>query len=168
MKPNTHITNRYQIIAPLGQGGMGIVYKVYDRLNKEYVALKQVLLPEKQLDFASKSSTENIETLRLNLAQEFSILATLRHPHILSVLDYGFDVQGQPFYTMTLLDDGQDFKTYADGLPTEEKVELIAQVLQALIYLHRRNILHRDLKPENVLITKAGQVKVMDLGLRRR
>lgn len=168
MTLKTHITNRYWIINKIGQGGMGIVYKVYDRLAKEYVALKQVLIPENQLSFASKSGSSDVNTLRLNLAHEFSILATLRHPHILSVLDYDFDAEGHPFYTMTLLEDGQDLKSYAQELPLEQQVDLLAQVLQALHYLHRRGILHRDLKPDNIFITQSGQVKVMDFGLAKK
>jgi eukaryotic-like serine/threonine-protein kinase len=164
--PTDHlIQNRYQIVGTLGEGGMGIVYKAYDRLDKHYVALKQVLLPTYDLMFASKVETEDTEKLRLSLAQEFSILATLRHPHILNVLDYGFDEQGHPYYTMTLLDKAADFRTYALQQTTERKYRLLVQLLQAVHYLHRRNILHRDLKPANVLVTPQGQVKVMDFGL---
>lgn len=162
------ITNRYEIIDKLGQGGMGAVWRVYDRLTQTKVALKQVLIPENQLNFASKANTDDIDKLRLSLAQEFSLLATLRHPHILSVLDFGFDDEGHPFYTMTLLEGGMDFKSYAEDLSHEEKIRVLTQMLQALHYLHRRGILHRDLKPDNVLIDKDGQVKVMDFGLAKK
>ncbi len=162
------IAGRYNIISKLGQGGMGIVYKAYDRLEKTEVALKQVLLPPGQLDFASKAGTDDTDKLRLSLAQEFSILATLRHPHILSVLDFGFDDDGHPFYTMTLLEGGQDVKSYAEDLSQDEKMRVLTQMLQALHYLHRRGILHRDLKPDNVFVTREEQVKVMDFGLAKQ
>ncbi len=159
------IAGRYNIISKLGQGGMGAVWRVYDRLEQTEVALKQVLVSAGQLDFASKAETDDTNKLRLGLAQEFSILATLRHPHILSVLDYGFDNDGHPFYTMTLLEGGQDVKTYAASISTEARINLWGQMLQALHYLHRRGILHRDLKPDNVFVTPDEQIKVMDFGL---
>lgn len=159
------IRNRYEVIDKLGQGGMGAVWRVYDRLEKTEVALKQVLLPENQLTFASHTSIDNIDELRLSLAHEFSLLATLRHPNILSVLDFGFDDNRHPFYTMDLLKGGQDFRSYASDVSYEKKIHVLTQMLQALHYLHRRGILHRDLKPDNVLIKPNGQVKVMDFGL---
>jgi len=168
MKPEVSITNRYHIIDKLGQGGMGAVWRVYDRLEKTKVALKQVLLSPGQLDFASKAGTDDIDKLRLSLAHEFSILATLRHPHILSVLDFGFDDDGHPFYTMTLLEAGQDVKSYAEDLTQDEQMRVLTQMLQALHYLHRRGILHRDLKTDNVLIDQDGQVKVMDFGIAKK
>jgi len=164
----TTIANRYEVIDKLGQGGMGAVYHVYDRLEKTEVALKQVLISEKQLLFASKADTDDTDKLRLSLAHEFSILATLRHPHILSVLDFGFDDKGHPFYTMTLLKGSMDFKSYAEDISHHEKIRVLTQMLQALHYLHRRGILHRDLKPDNVLIGQDGQVKVMDFGLAKK
>jgi tetratricopeptide (TPR) repeat protein len=168
MHQGTQITNRYRIISKLGQGGMGAVWRVYDRLEKSEVALKQVLIPDKQLDFASKAGTDDTDKLRLSLAQEFSTLATLRHPHILSVLDFGFDDKGHPFYTMDLLEGGTDCKTYGINLARRQRIVLMGQMLQALHYLHRRGILHRDLKPDNVFVTRDEQVKVMDFGLAKR
>ena len=187
MEQMTHITNRYSIIEKLGQGGMGTVWRVYDRLEQREVALKQVLLskknphfastvgideqvllPKKNLQFASTVGIDDSDKLHLSLAQEFSILATLRHPYILSVLDYGFDNDGQPFYTMTLLEGGIDCKTYGMNLATRRRIVLMGQMLQALHYLHRRGVLHRDLKPDNVFVTKDEQIKVMDFGLAKQ
>lgn len=165
MDQGKYINNRYQLIEKLGQGGMGVVYKAYDRLEKQHVALKKVLLPEKDIDFASKAGTDDTDKLRLSLAREFSILATLRHPHILSVLDFGFDEDKHPFYTMTLLEGGQDVKSYATNISRGRRIRLLGQMLQALHYLHRRGVLHRDLKPDNVFVTHDEQIKVMDFGL---
>jgi tetratricopeptide (TPR) repeat protein len=165
MGNTNQITNRYDILEQLGMGGMGVVYKAKDRLTGDTVALKQVLIPDHQLAFGSKAGTDDAHKLRLSLAHEFSILAGLRHPHILSVLDFGFDENKYPFYTMTLLDDGMDIKTFAEDLSFDRRLALIAEMLQALHYLHRRSILHRDLKPDNVFVTQDGQVKVMDFGL---
>ncbi|NJL54472.1 serine/threonine protein kinase [bacterium] len=165
MLNSTLIQRRYQLLDKLGQGGMGVVYRAYDRLEKHHIALKRIQVSPGALNFASKSDVQDTEELRLGLANEFSILATLRHPHILSVIDYGFDDEGHPFYTMTLLEGAKTFKDYALEHQVSKRYELLIQILRALHYLHRRGVLHRDLKPDNVLVSPDGQVKVMDFGL---
>jgi eukaryotic-like serine/threonine-protein kinase len=160
------VGDRYQLLQQLGTGGMGVVYRAADRLSGQQVALKYVTAEDNQLKFGS---TSNHTDFQLSLAQEFRALAGLRHPHIVSVLDYGFAdfglQQRQPYFTMQLIDGAQPITEYAKGLETAEKVRLLVELLQALIYLHRHGILHRDLKPGNVLITSEGSVKVMDFGL---
>ncbi len=158
--PETLINNRYRLQDKLGEGGMGIVYRALDRLTGNTVALKCLLISPEILSFLSMSSSENI---RLSLAREFETASSLRHPHIVSVLDYGFDAE-QPFLVMELLPDADDFLTAAQKYPLREQVSLLLQMLQALVYLHRRGIIHRDLKPGNVLVVD-GQVKVLDFGL---
>ncbi|MBI5927815.1 MAG: tetratricopeptide repeat protein [Chloroflexi bacterium] len=156
------IGKRYQLHEPLGRGAMGAVYRATDRLTAQTVAVKRVtvMLENRPLD----SSTEKFDT-RLALAREFKVLASLRHPHIISVLDYGFDEAGQPFVTMELLQEARPFVLAGQGETLERKIELLVELLQALAYLHRRGILHRDLKPGNVLVTADGKVKVLDFGL---
>lgn len=155
------INNRYILKSLLGTGGMGAVYRAYDRLTGEEVALKQVSAPPVRLGFASRAADEN---LHLALAQEFKTLSSLRHPHIVSVRDYGFDEQRQPFFTMDLIMDPATIIEAGQGQPLEVQVDLLIQLLQALAYLHRRGVLHRDLKPGNVLVID-GQVKVLDFGI---
>ena len=92
------------------------------------------------------------ESQRLALAHEFRTLATLRHPNIVGVLDYGFDEQGRPFYTMELLRGAAPLRQRAGEWQLDTQVELVAQLLRALCYLHRRGVLHRDLKPANLLV----------------
>lgn len=170
---SAEIGHRYVLIGPLGRGAMGSVYKVRDRLTKEFVALKRVEVHPLPLgstmtqgptgDFtpAGNSGTgslpislshspsqEVLRLYRLALAQEFRTLATLRHPNIVSVLDYGF-WEGQPYFTMELLAQCQTLREAAAELPLPKKVHLLAEVLRALSYLHRRGILHRDNRDSN-------------------
>lgn len=153
--------NRYQIVEEIGAGGMGMVYQALDRLTGEAVALKRVHVAHTHLMYTSRNSTDD---LRLSLAQEFRTLASLRHPNIISVIDYGFDDQRQPYYAMELLRNPQDLIAYGYEHSMSGKVNLLVQVLQALAYLHRRGIIHRDLKPDNAMVVN-GEVKVLDFGL---
>lgn len=108
------------------------------------------------------------QALRLHLTQEFRTLAGLRHPHIVSVLDYGFDRVKKPYFTMELLDGAGPLQATARGQPFAVRLGLILQILQALTYLHRRGILHRDLKPSNILVLSGPggpQIKLLDFGL---
>jgi serine/threonine protein kinase/tetratricopeptide (TPR) repeat protein len=162
------VGKRYQIIDKIGAGGMGAVFKAVDRLTGQTIALKRVNIvdtksPMTTINFASEAHPETLD-FRLSLAQEFRVLASLRHPHIISVLDYGFDENYQPFFTMEYLAEAQNILNAAKGLTYEDRAELIQQVMQALIYLHRRGILHRDLKPDNVIVVNE-HVKLLDFGL---
>jgi len=155
-------TQRYHLKEILGSGGMGTVYRAYDRLMQHDVALKSVNIAKNDLIFNSRPSTSDV---RLALAREFKTLASLRHPHIISVLDYGFDTNRKPFYTMDLLEDMQTFDRACDDKPIEYVANLIIQILQALSYLHRRGVIHRDLKPSNIAVIGKNMVKVLDFGL---
>ncbi|MCP4997000.1 MAG: serine/threonine-protein kinase PknK, partial [Gammaproteobacteria bacterium] len=165
------INGRYQLQQKLGQGGMGIVHSSLDRLTGNIVALKQVQVPTQHLQFMSKPPAHLTRDLRLSLAREFQALASLRHPHIISVLDYGFavgeDGETNPFYTMTYLPQADTLLEAGQGASIREKVSLIQQTLQGLTYLHRRGILHRDLKPDNVLVV-GGEARLLDFGLATR
>jgi tetratricopeptide (TPR) repeat protein len=159
--------NRYEILEKIGQGGMGIVYRVSDRLTDSIIALKQVTTATYHLEF-SKTVADDEDTSKYSkiaLANEFKILSSLRHPNIISVLDYGFDDEQLPFFTMDLLESPREITDAALGQPTEFCVQLLLQFLQALAYLHQHGIIHRDLKPSNVLVTSDDTVKVLDFGL---
>jgi serine/threonine protein kinase len=120
------------------------------------------------VSFGHKVSDRDQLAFGLALAREFNTLASLRHPHIISVLDYGFDRDGQPFYAMELLERAQPLLKSGREQPLNVRIALLAQVLQALDYLHRRGVLHRDLKPSNILVTQVRgehRVKLLDFGL---
>ena len=179
---------RYVLHELLGAGGTGTVYRATDRLTGDTVALKRVRLQVEPLDLASAApqapegaplgvsgghperseasatTMADAEALRLSLANEFRVLASLRHPGIIGVLDYAFDDQHQPYFTMEYLPQARTVLEAGREQPLEDRIALILQVLQALAYLHRHGILHRDLKPGNVLVAGDG-VKVLDFGL---
>jgi tetratricopeptide (TPR) repeat protein len=160
------VGRRYQVLDVVGRGGMGTVYLARDRLAG-VVALKRLhrsvdeIAQDASRSFGSNTAPPEIA---LGLADEFKVLTSLHHPHVISVLDYGFDDQARPYYTMDLLKGAQTITEAGKDKPHEERVRLLAQVLQALAYMHRWGVIHRDLKPGNVLVVD-GQVKVLDFGL---
>ncbi len=158
---NALLGNRYRVQNKLGAGGMGTVYRALDQLTGEEVALKRVLISPLTFD----SATNATDDMRVGLSREFQILASLRHPNVISVKDHGFDAERQPFFTMNLLEDAQPITLACRTQPTATKVRLLIEMLQALAYVHRRGIIHRDLKPRNVLVDNNGRVQVLDFGL---
>lgn len=155
------IGNRYQVMERIGTGGMGAVFRAKDRLTGQIIALKRVMLDH---DTATSTGSDSLDH-RLALAREFKTLASLRHPNIIGVLDYGFDAERQPFVTMELVENARTLMEAAQKQPRPRQIALLVQVLQALAYLHRRGIIHRDLKPANVIVTPGDVVKLVDFGI---
>lgn len=158
------IANRYELREQLGAGGMGIVYRAIDRLTGQDIALKRVLV--QTADNAQLTHTiSKTSDARLAISTEFRTLATLHHPNIISVLDYGFDEEQLPYFTMNLLHKAKSIRIVSAWQSPKAKIDLLIQILQALAYIHRRGVLHRDLKPSNILVTRENQVKVLDFGI---
>ncbi len=157
--------HRYRCHEELGSGGMGIVSRAYDRLTGQMVAVKLINVPPEYFEFMSRATTSN---LLVPLAREFQTLASLRHPNIISVLDYGFAGADQPFLVMELLENARELSAAGGDQSLEMQMRLIEQVLQALKYLHRHRIVHCDLKPSNVLVSGQGVARVLDFGLALR
>lgn len=154
--------DRYQVIDIIGRGGMSVVMRAHDLMTGDIVALKRVVSIQHEHEMSTPRG-EFHEAL-LALAQEFSILASLRHPHIISVYDFGMQA-GSPYLTMELLAHASPLTTAGWNQPLHQQVDLLLQLLEALVYLHRRVIVHRDLKPSNVLVTPDYRVKVLDFGV---
>jgi serine/threonine protein kinase len=144
----------YEIIAALGAGGMGQVYRARDTKLGREVALK--ILPE--------SFTHNSERLA-RFRREAQVLASLNHPHIAQI--HGLDeANGTQFLVLELVDGESVNKRIARGpIPVDETLVIARQVAEALEAAHEKGIIHRDLKPANIALTKDGQVKVLDFGL---
>jgi predicted Ser/Thr protein kinase/WD40 repeat protein len=136
----------YEIVGPLGAGGMGEVYRARDsRLNRE-VALK-ILPPELASDPSRRQRFE----------QEARIVAALNHPNIVAVYDVG---EG---YIVSELVDGESLRGAKFGL--RKTIDIAVQIAEGLAAAHAAGITHRDLKPENILLTREGRVKILDFGL---
>ncbi|MDZ4804752.1 MAG: protein kinase [Candidatus Eisenbacteria bacterium] len=145
----------YEIVSPLGAGGMGEVYRARDtRLGRD-VAVK--VLPQ--------HLSQNPE-VRARFEREARTISSLNHPHICTLFDVGRE--GDTDYLVMELVDGETLaERLARGhLPTTEVLRLGAQIADALDRAHRAGVIHRDLKPGNVMLTKSG-AKLMDFGLAR-
>jgi eukaryotic-like serine/threonine-protein kinase len=142
----------YEVIAPLGSGGMGEVYRARDTRLDRTVAIK--VLP---------AAIAADPQARARFEREARAVAALDHPHICGLFDVG-DADGTLFLVMPLLD-GQTLAARIEkGPPLDQALTFATQIADALDKAHRQGIVHRDLKPANIMVTKAG-AKLLDFGL---
>ncbi|HYT49609.1 MAG TPA: UvrD-helicase domain-containing protein, partial [Pyrinomonadaceae bacterium] len=144
----------YRVLEKIGAGGMGTVYKAYDKKLQRVVALK--LLPP---EYVSQQDR------RRRFFQEARAASALNHPHILTVYEVGED-EGKPYIAMEYVE-GETLrqKIKARALPVGEALEIAIQIAEGLTRAHDVGIIHRDLKPENLMIRSDGYAKILDFGL---
>jgi serine/threonine-protein kinase len=151
------LNERYELLEPLGKGGMAVVYQARDRMLERLVAIK--LLRE---DYSSDASFQN------RFRQEARAAANLSHPNIVTVHDFGLD-RGQLFIVMEYIP-GTDLKSLLKQrgrLPPEQALPLAIQACAGLGYAHRAGLVHCDVKPQNLLVTPDMRLKVTDFGIAR-
>jgi hypothetical protein len=155
LAPGTRLGS-YEIVAPLGAGGMGEVYRARDTKLDREVALK-VLPAAVSGDAAAFARFE----------REAKAVAALSHPNIVAIFDFG--TSGGVAFAVTELLDGETLRQRLAGgaLPVRKAVEIGAQLARGLAAAHEKGIVHRDLKPPNVVICRDGLVKILDFGLAR-
>jgi serine/threonine protein kinase len=140
----------YEIVAPLGAGGMGEVYRARDTRLRREVALK--VLPAAVADDPSR---------RQRFELEARAVAALNHPNIVAIHDVG--AENGVFYIVSELVDGESLRGAKLGL--RKVLDVAAQIASGLAAAHAAGITHRDLKPDNILLNRAGRVKILDFGL---
>src|SRR4051812_43354370 len=153
--PGTLLGGRYRIIALLGRGGMGEVYRATDLTLGQSVALK--FLPEQ--------ASQN-QALLERFHGEVRIARQVSHPNVCRVYDIG-EVDGTPFISMEYVD-GEDLASLLQRigrLPGDKALEAARKICAGLAAAHDRGIIHRDLKPQNIMLNKRGEVLIMDFGL---
>jgi len=153
LKPGTRL-GPYEILAPLGAGGMGEVFRAKDtRLDRE-VAVK--VLPAHLSQDADA---------RARFEREAKAVAALSHPNILALHDFG--LEGGTAYAVTELLEGETLRQRIGGsaLPARRAIDFAQQAAHGLAAAHEKGIVHRDLKPENLFVTNDGRIKILDFGL---
>ena len=152
--PGTRL-GQYEIVAPIGAGGMGEVFRARDLRVKREVAIK--VLP--------RCYFSDPDRLR-RFKKEAEAIAALNHPNILSLYDVG-ERDGAPYFVTELLE-GETLRekpALAVPFPQRRRLKCAEQIARGLAAAHEKGIVHRDLKPENLFVTKDGRIKILDFGL---
>jgi serine/threonine protein kinase len=153
LTPGTRL-GPYEIVAPIGAGGMGVVYRARDQRLGRDVAIKVIA-----------TDRGNDPALLARLEQEARTAASLNHPNIVAIFDVGTH-EGAPYIVSELLDGETLRDRLASGpISIRRAIETVAELADALGTAHARGVVHRDLKPENIFLTTEGRAKILDFGL---
>ncbi len=157
MPPPPSRIGKYEILAELGRGAMGTVYKARDPRLDRLVAVKMMseeLLIE--------------EEMRGRFQREAKSAANLQHPNIVTIFDFGeLEGEGSPYIVMELLDGTSLAQLMEEKKPErlQDRVSIITQICRGLDYAHKRGVIHRDVKPGNIQVLPSGTAKVLDFGI---
>jgi predicted Ser/Thr protein kinase len=144
----------YEVLEQLGQGGMGVVYKVRQVSLNRLVALKMIL-----------AGAHASEELTARFRSEAEVVARLQHPGIVQIHEIG-DHEGTPFFSLEFVSGGSLAEQIKEtAMPARAAARLVESLARTMHYAHEHGILHRDLKPANVLLSEDGQPKITDFGL---
>jgi serine/threonine protein kinase len=166
LEPQAMLKDRYRIAGPIGQGGMGAVYRAEDTLLPGRTCAVKEISPDPDIE------PEMLTQLQEQFRQEASVLARLDHPNLPKVSDY-FTQSGREYLVMDFVP-GHDLRELIDKAQQEhhfiEETQVLDwadQLCSALAYLHEQDppILHRDIKPSNIKLTPTGLIKLVDFGL---
>src|SRR6202035_5043268 len=151
------VLGHYSVVAKIGEGGMGVVYRGHDEVLHRDVALK-VVKKEVRLDPSASQ----------NLLHEARASSSLAHPNICTIYEVG-ETNGELYIVMELVQ-GKSLRALSGdaGLPAESVLRYGVQIASALVRAHDRGIVHRDLKSANIVVTSEGLVKVLDFGLAKQ
>lgn len=157
--PKIDLRKRFDLMNRTGQGSMSKVWRARDLKVGRVVCLKLL----------DKEKTEKFELrfVGLNKPREGVICTTLRHPNIVQTYEYGITTQGEPYLSMEYIDGmGLNFLIETKSKQLEgNRIRFLAQIADALEFMHKNGFLHRDVCPRNVMITKDNEVKLIDFGL---
>lgn len=154
LRPGEILNERYTVVDVVGEGGMGLVYRVRDALR-----------PARDLALKTLSPSAVDDARAQRLMSEFRTMAELSHPNIARVHDFERIAGTRGYcFTMEFLE-GRDLLVAARGAPLERILDWVVEACRALQYLHNRGFVHADFKPQNVVVSSANSVKVLDFGL---
>lgn len=148
--------NRYEILATLGRGGMGMVYRVIDRADGAERALKVL------------HATAEDEQAALRFRREIEVLSRIRHPNVVQIFDFGVD-EGRMYFTAALIE-GENLRAVLRRrgvFPALEVAQIGVTIANALAVAHGVGIIHRDVKPHNVMVGTDGKLTLLDFGVAR-